>query len=111
MRRFAFHQLRSLLSVLLLGLLCWQPAHAQNWKWLKGSANLGTTYASSKATATVLDAAGNTYVTGSFADTVSFGTIHLMTDNSADVYVAKLSPTGTWLWAVRAGGSGLDQAS
>lgn len=53
------------------------------------------------------DNAGNAYVTGSYyASTGSavFGSITLPhSDLSDDIFVAKISPSGTWLWAVKAG--------
>lgn len=50
----------------------------------------------------VLDAAGNTYVTGYFHTSATFGTITLQ-GPGYNMFVAKLSPTGTVLWAIRAG--------
>jgi hypothetical protein len=50
----------------------------------------------------VLDAAGNTYVTGYFLNSATFGTISLQSPGD-NMFVAKLNPTGTVLWAVRAG--------
>ena len=50
-----------------------------------------------------LDAAGNTYVTGYFNTSATFGTINLQ-GPGYNMFVAKLSPTGTVLWAVQAGG-------
>lgn len=50
----------------------------------------------------VLDAAGNTYVTGYFNTRAAFGTITLQ-GPGYNLFVAKLSPAGTVLWAVRAG--------
>lgn len=49
----------------------------------------------------VLDAAGNTYVTGYFLNSATFGTISLQ-NPGYNMFVAKLDPAGTVLWAVRA---------
>lgn len=56
----------------------------------------------------VLDAAGNSYVTGYFAGSVQFGTTLTLTasGNLSDIFVAKLDPAGNYLWAVQAGGVG-----
>jgi hypothetical protein len=54
----------------------------------------------------VLDAAGNTYVTGYFAGTVQFGTMLTAPGNLSEIFVAKLDPAGNYLWAVQAGGAG-----
>ncbi|WP_210516098.1 IPT/TIG domain-containing protein [Hymenobacter terricola] len=53
-----------------------------------------------------LDSAGNIYVTGAFAPgTVIFGTTTLTNTQSryyaGDVFVAKLTPGGTWAWAAQ----------
>ena len=51
-------------------------------------------------------------MTGEFQSTASFGEteIALTTAGGYDVFVAKLSSTGDWLWARRAGGSSADRA-
>ncbi len=56
----------------------------------------------------VLDNDGNIYLTGSFSLTTQIGETTLTAAGSYDVYVAKLSGSGTWLWATRAGGTGYD---
>lgn len=53
-----------------------------------------------------LDSSGNTYVTGTIKGLSFFGSYTLMGAGAADIFVAKLSPTGTWLWARQAGGTG-----
>ena len=63
------------------------------------------------ANASVCDAAGNLYVTGSFEGTATFGTNVLNSSGGFafdDIYVAKYDPAGNVLWAKRAGGSGKD---
>jgi len=59
------------------------------------------------------DAAGNTYLTGYFENSIRFGSgssqVTLNTPNSsADAFLAKFSPSGTLLWAQRAGGTNED---
>jgi hypothetical protein len=69
------------------------------------------------AQASAVDAGGNVYVAGTFTGSISFGSTTLTTaaaspgTTNTDIYVAKLSATGTWLWALRAGGTGPDYAS
>ena len=63
-----------------------------------------------------LDAAGNVYVTGAFSNaSCAFGATVLTNaaapGRGAEVFVAKLSPSGAWLWAVRAGGAGADSGN
>jgi hypothetical protein len=57
---------------------------------------------------TTVDAAGNTYVAGIFGGTATFGSITLTGTGGLDVFVAKRSPAGVWLWATGAGGIGTD---
>jgi hypothetical protein len=54
------------------------------------------------------DPSGNTYVTGVFYGTAMFGSTMLTSQGSYDVFVAKLSPSGIWQWAVSAGGLDVD---
>lgn len=56
--------------------------------------------------ACVTDAGGNTFVTGRFKVDALFGSTSLNSAGGYDVFVAKISPAGQWLWAVRAGGTG-----
>jgi PKD repeat protein len=56
------------------------------------------------------DALGNSYVTGYYQGSISFGSLVLNAVGSNDVFVAKIDPSGTWLWAESAGGSGNDKA-
>ncbi|OUJ68769.1 hypothetical protein BXP70_27435 [Hymenobacter crusticola] len=66
----------------------------------------------SAGTGISVDAAGNSYVTGFFTSgTAQFGSLALTNTNGADIqdlFVAKLSPTGQWQWATRAGGTSDD---
>lgn len=50
-----------------------------------------------------LDAAGNIYLTGSFSLPISFGPIALSVPQAVDLFLVKLSPTGTPLWARQGG--------
>jgi hypothetical protein len=68
-----------------------------------------------EATAVALDGSGNATVTGCFRSPVlSLGSTTLTNANasgqSGDVFVARLSPTGSWAQALRAGSSGHDNA-
>lgn len=49
------------------------------------------------------------YFTGYFGDTVSIGADELVAADGADVMLGKLDPDGAPLWALSAGGVGLDQ--
>lgn len=59
-----------------------------------------------------LDAHGGAVVTGSFQGTVDFdpgpGATTLTSEGNSDVFVARYSPTGTFVSAIRIGGPGID---
>ncbi len=57
-----------------------------------------------------VDAAGNTYVTGYFTSTASFGSITLSSSGVDDMFLAKLGTNGLYMWAVKAGGANSDRA-
>ena len=42
------------------------------------------------------------------SDDATFGSTILTSSGGKDIFVAKLSSSGSWLWAVKAGGSGVD---
>lgn len=50
------------------------------------------------------DAAGNSYVTGYYQGTVTFGNTTLTPVGTTNTYIAKLDTDGNFLWAKRAGG-------
>jgi hypothetical protein len=53
-----------------------------------------------------LDSAGNSYVTGFFMGTTTFGNTTLTAFGNNDAFVAKMDSNGNWLWAKHAGGTG-----
>ncbi len=58
-----------------------------------------------------IDPSGNCYVSGYIASaTATFGTNTLHTAGGNDIFVAKISPSGSFLWARSAGGPGDDRA-
>lgn len=61
-------------------------------------------------TKTAVDAVGNQYIVGSFTGTVRFGNLQLVSAGRWDIFIAKRSATGQYLWAVRGGGTGTDHA-
>ncbi len=56
-----------------------------------------------------LDNDGNSYVTGYFEETVTFGTYSLTSSGNSDIFVAKMDTDGNWLWATQAGGNSDDE--
>ena len=55
-----------------------------------------------------LDAYGNTYVCGYFYNSAQFGNINMNSMGNYDGFVGKISPSGTWLWVQKMGGSSSD---
>ncbi|WP_294819098.1 T9SS type A sorting domain-containing protein [uncultured Flavobacterium sp.] len=51
-----------------------------------------------------VDGDGNSYFTGQFFDTATFGTSALVSSGSTDIFVAKLSSQGQYVWVTQAGG-------
>ena len=75
------------------------------WQWAAGAGGSRT----DNGIGVAVDGSGNVYVTGwSDSPTLAFGATTLTPAGSQDVFVAKLSPTGAWLWATGAGGSSSD---
>jgi len=78
---------------------------AGNWLWAAKAGGIKNDEGRSIA----VDGMGNTYVTGYFRVTATFGSHSLTATASSsshdDFFVAKLDPDGNWLWAVRAEGS------
>jgi len=75
------------------------------WDWAIGAG--GSSH--DQAHGIAVDAAGNQYVTGWFSGNISIGEYALTNNGLMDVFVAKLDPMGTCLWAVSAGGPSLDK--
>jgi Beta-propeller repeat len=56
-------------------------------------------------TSIALDDSGNSYVTGTFWGTATFGSTPMIPKGGGDIFVAKLDTSGNFLWAVPAGGA------
>lgn len=57
-----------------------------------------------------IDANGNTYTTGYFTSSATFGTTTLNSSGVTDIFITKLNNLGVYQWAVKAGGTGSDRA-
>ncbi len=75
--------------------------NAQSFEWAKKAG--GTT--NDRAYGIDTDASGNSYVTGTFQGTASFGSTSLTAVGWEDIFIAKLNSNGDFLWAKRAAGS------
>jgi hypothetical protein len=76
-----------------------------SWQWVIRVGNSGYDYVNAIA----VDSSGNTYVSGDFTGTTTFGSTSLVSSGNYDIFIAKLSSSGSWQWAVKAGGSGIDR--
>jgi hypothetical protein len=83
-------------------------AQTQTWQWASGPTGIinppGGGSNGSVVTSTALDGNGNTVVAGHFYGTFTLGATTLTSEGYSDVFVARLSPSGQWIQAVRAGG-------
>ena len=68
----------------------------------------GTNYEYCNSNSIAVDTNGNSYVTGYFNGSATFGIITLTSNGSYDIFVAKLDSNGNWLWAKQAGGINYD---
>lgn len=75
-----------------------------NWLWAKKAGGLGEDSGQGIA----VDNDGNVYITGYFSSTALFGIFPLTSADYHDLFVAKLTTDGIWLWANRGGGTGYD---
>ncbi|RZD40388.1 MAG: hypothetical protein CXT71_01185, partial [Methanobacteriota archaeon] len=60
--------------------------------------------------AIVVDSNGNAYVTGFFKQIATFGSTSVTSYGGTDIFVAKLTPTGTWDWVTKAGSTSDDES-
>lgn len=82
---------------------------AQSWQWANSGGSVG--FDRVEPDCIVVDKAGNTYIMGSFFNTLTIGTIQLTSHgNNKDVFWAKFDKNGNVLWAKSTGGKGEDHA-
>ena len=90
----------TLTSVFLFAAFIFSCAQVPSYAWAKsaGASNY------ERANSIYVDLAGNSYITGSFHDTIRFGTITLLGNsfvpaNYTDMFVAKYDSNGNVVWA------------
>ena len=85
--------------------LCSIALFAQNlnWLWAKQAGGIS----GDKGYSIAVDAYGNSYITGYFRESATFGTTTLTSssDYGSDIFVAKMDINGNWLWAKQAMGT------
>ena len=77
-------------------------AEPLGWEWVSSA---GGTSLSEGGTAISFDSSGDVFLTGYFGGTATFGSNSIASSGGRDIFVAKLSRDGSWLWVVKAGGS------
>jgi hypothetical protein len=73
------------------------------------STAFGATTFAQEVTGVAADGSGNVFVAGSFSGTLTAGATVLTSAGMGDLFVARLDPAGTAVWAIRAGDA-TDQA-
>ncbi len=76
-----------------------------NWQWATMAAGSGDDHIN----AVSVDSDGNTYTTGGFSTTATFGDLSVTSAGSYDVFGALIDTDGTWQWVERAGGAATDK--
>ncbi|NQV17628.1 MAG: SBBP repeat-containing protein, partial [Armatimonadetes bacterium] len=79
-----------------------------NWSW---AIQAGGIIGNDEGIGIAVDDTGNSYVTGYFIDTATFGSYSLTSSGCSDIFVAKTDAVGNWLWATQAGGPPYDWGS
>ncbi|MDR1405753.1 MAG: hypothetical protein LBI89_00935 [Prevotellaceae bacterium] len=93
-------------ATVFMGLLYHAPGYAQQLRWQWAVQAHGA--ADNRIGGTACDTARNIYLTGSFSDSIRFGSFHLASKGEEDIFLLKLDPEGNVLWAKPAGGPGND---
>jgi hypothetical protein len=94
------HILLAIITALALGLVASPALAAPSIPWATQAG--GSSNESGKSVSMLPD--GSSIVTGPFSGTATFGSTTLTSVGTVDVFVAKVNPSGAWVWATRAGG-------
>jgi len=79
-------------------------AQTPDWQWAIQASGVSFDYGLSITS----DEAGNSYVTGCFSVTTTFGSYSLTSNGGKDIFIAKIDTEGNWQWATQAGGNTSD---
>ena len=78
-----------------------------SWQW---ASMAGSTQGYDVAHSIDIGPNGNAFIAGYFQFTAYFGTDSLTSDGASDVFIAKISPQGDWVWTGVAGGTSSSEA-
>lgn len=76
-----------------------------NWLW---ATRAGVGNDNDEGRSLTIDSSGNAIVTGFFKVSAIFDSFAIYSNGEDDIFVAKISSAGNWLWAKQAGGTGQD---
>lgn len=82
-------------------------SQAQNVNWIQ----MGSSTSDNATQSIAIDASGNTYTSGYFQNTITFGGTTLTSAGGIEGYLVKHNPTGMLVWARRIGGTSNDYVS
>ncbi len=75
------------------------------WQWARSAGGVGF----DRGNAIAVESNGTVYVSGSFENSSTFGTVSLNSSGAKDIFISKLSSAGAWIWSVRAGGTSTEE--
>lgn len=87
-----------LIALLVFPTSSWLSAQTGTWAITAGAG------ARDYVSDILVDASGNTYVSGYYSDSIEFENTKLISQGKNDVYVAKYDPNGALIWAQSQGG-------
>jgi len=95
--------------LILIFIIAATITNAQTYQWALSAGSTNSDY----GIAIAVDGLGNSYVTGGFRNTADFdpspGVANLTSAGGDDIFVANYNSIGTYQWAFRIGGAGIDQ--
>jgi len=99
-------QYSNLFSLILIFTFSISLSYAQtpNWIWAESAGGMSNDYGNGICN----DNSGNTYSTGYFSESITFGEITLTDNGGSDIFIVKYDPNGNVLWANSYGGVALD---
>jgi len=103
MKNFSVKIILVLISIIPYGAY---SQNAKSWEWANNIVGTNKNYPYSLYT----DKDGNSYVAGSFSDTLKVGKEKLISRGSLDIYLLKYTKNGNLIWARQAGETDSDEA-